>query len=94
MNVNTIKHVLQMEFPNRAVQHQFSDKLHTFSLEDENAAHCLYVAGELVENSDMKNVHHLLNIYSAVDTLLASPEPKWLFLDHTGVHEVDDSFAS
>jgi len=42
----------------------------------------------------MKGVHHLLNIYSAADTLLASTESQWLFLDNTGVHEVDETFAS
>ena len=93
-NITTITHVLQKEFPNRAVQHQFSNDLHTFRLDGETAAHWLYVAGELVEQSDMKGVHHLLNLYSAADTLLASPESKWLFLDNTGVHEVDEGFAS
>jgi hypothetical protein len=93
-NITTIKHVLQKEFPDRAVPHQFSDKLHTFKLDAETAAHWLYVAGELVEQSDIKSVHHLLNIYSAVDTLLASPEPKWLFLNSTGVQVVDESFAN
>ena len=92
-NIRTIKHVLQKEFPNRAVQHQFSDNLHTFMLDGETAAHWIYVAGNLVDRSDMKSVHHMLNIYSAADTLLASPESKWLFLNSTGVHEVDESFA-
>jgi hypothetical protein len=93
-NINTIKHVLQKEFPNRAVQHQFSNKMHIFRLEGETAAHWLYVARELVEESDMKSVYHLLNIYSAADTLMASPESKRLFLDNIGVREVDESFAA
>lgn len=94
MNVNTINHVLQNEFLNRAIQHQFANNLHTFRLDGETAAHWLYVAGEFVELSDMKGVHHLLNLYSAADTLLASPETKWLFLNSSGVHEVDGYFAS
>ena len=80
--------------PTLAVQHQFASDLHTFKLDGETAAHWLYVAEELVEQSDMKSVHHLLNIYSAADTLLASPESKWLFLDKGGVHEVDGSFSN
>jgi len=95
MNVNTIKHVLQMEFPNRAVQHQFSDKLHTFRLGSDSETQWLHVARELVEESGMKSsVYHLLNICSAADALLALPVSKWLFLDNTGVHEVDESFAN
>ena len=86
--------MLQKEFPNRAVQHQFDNDLHTFRLDGETAEHWLYVAGELVEQSDVKGVYHLLNIYSAADTLLASPVSKLLFLDNTGVHEVDEGFAS
>ena len=35
-NIDTIKHVLQKEFPDRAVQHQFSDKLHTFKLDGDS----------------------------------------------------------
>ena len=58
-NITTITHVLQMEFPNRAVEHQFANNLHTFRLDGETAAQWLYVAGELVEQSDMKGVHHL-----------------------------------
>ncbi|MGB5408195.1 MAG: hypothetical protein WBN43_15565 [Thiogranum sp.] len=85
-NINTITHVLQKEFPNRAVQHHFDNDLHTFSLDGETAVQWLQVAKELVEQSDVKGVHHLLNLYSAADTLLASPEPKWLFLNNTGVH--------
>jgi hypothetical protein len=93
-NINTITHVLKKEFPDRAVLHQFSNDLHTFRLDGETAAHWLYVAGELVEWSDMKGVHHLLNLYSAADTLLAAPDSEWLFLNHTGVHEVDGSFGN
>ena len=93
-NITTITHLLQKEFPDRAVQHQFSDNQHTFGLHGETAAHWLYVAGELVEQSDMKSVHHLLNIYSAADALLASPESKWMFLSRTGVHEVGEGFAN
>ena len=93
-NINTIKHVLQKEFPNRSIQHQFANNLHTFRLDGETAAHWIYIAGDLVEESDMKSsVYHLLNICSAADALLASPESKWLFLNNTGVHEVDESFA-
>jgi hypothetical protein len=93
-NISTITHVLQTEFPNRAVQHQFANDLHTFRLDGKTAVHWLHVARELVEQSDLKGVHHLLNLYSAADTLLGSPESKLLFLDRTGVHEVDGSFAN
>jgi hypothetical protein len=94
-NITTITHVLKQEFPNRAIQHQFSNNLHTFRLDGDSEVHWLYVAGELVEESDMKSsVYHLLNICSAADTLLASPVSKLLFLDNTGVHEVDEGFAS
>jgi len=93
-NIKTIAHVLKTEYPNRAIQHQFANDLHTFRLDGETAAHWLCVARELVEQSDMKGVHHLLNIYSAADTLLTAPESKWLFLNNTGCHEVDEGFAS
>ena len=93
-NITTITHVLKKEFPNRAVQHQFSNSLYTFRLHGVTAPHWLYVASELIERSDMKGVHHLLNIYSAADTLLTAPESKWLFLNNTGCHEVDEGFAS
>jgi hypothetical protein len=42
-NVTTIAHVLQKEFPDRAVQHQFANNLHTFRLDGETAAHWRYV---------------------------------------------------
>ena len=93
-NINTITHVLKKEFPNRAIQHQCANNLHTFKLDGETAAHWLYLAEELVEQYDMKGVHHLLNLYSAADTLLASPESRWLFLNSTGVHEVDEGFSN
>jgi hypothetical protein len=93
-NITTIKQVLQKQFSNRAVQHQFANDLHTFRLNGETAEHWLYVAGKLVKQSDMKGVHHLLYLYSAADTLLASPESKWLFLDNTAVQEVDETFAN
>ena len=95
-NITTITHVLQKEFPNRDVQHQFSNSLHTFRLGSDFVTHWLYVARELVEQqSDLKSsVYHLLNICSAADTLLASPESRWLFLDNIGVHEVDEYFTS
>jgi hypothetical protein len=93
-NITTITHVLQKEFPNRAVEHRFAKNLHAFRLDGETAEHWLHVAGELVEHSDMKGVHHLLNLYSAADTLHASHQSKWLFLDDTGVHEVDEGFAN
>ena len=94
-NINTIMHVLQNEFPNQAVQHQFSNNLHTFRLDSDSETQWLHVATELIEQSDLKSsVYHLLNICSAVDTLLASPVPKWLFLDKIGVHEVDVTFAN
>jgi hypothetical protein len=93
-NISTIKHVLQKEFPNRAIQHRIANNLHTFRLVSDSETQWLYIAEELVELSDMKSVHHLLNIYSAADTLLASTESQWLFLDNTGVHEVDEGFAS
>ena len=86
--------MLQKEFPNRAVQHQFTNDLHTFRLDGETAVQWLHVAKELVDQSDVKSVCHLLSLYSAEDTLLASPESKWLFLDNTGVHEVDETFAN
>jgi hypothetical protein len=93
-NINTLKHVLQKEFPNRAVQHQFANDLHTFRLGSDSQTQWLHVARELAEESDMKSsVYHLLNICSAADTLLASTESKWLFLDYTGILEVDESFA-
>ena len=92
-NIDTITHVLITEFPNRAVQHQFANSLHTFRLDGDSETQWLHVAGELVEQSDMKGVHHLLNIYSDSDALLASPVSKWLFLNSTGVHEVDEQFA-
>jgi len=94
-NITTITHVLQKEYPDRAVQHQFSNSLHTFRLGSDSVTHWLYVARELVEQqSDVKGVHHLLNLYSAADALHASPESRWLFLDNIGVHEVDEGFAS
>jgi hypothetical protein len=94
-NITTITLVLQKEFPNRAVQHQFANNLHTFRLDDGTATQWLHVARELLEESDMKSsVYHLLNICSAADTLLTSHQSKCLFLDNSGVHEVDEGFAS
>jgi len=94
-NITTITHVLQNEFPSRAIQHQFANNLHTFRLGSDSETQWLHVARELVEESGMKSsVYHLLNICSAADALLALPVSKWLFLDNTGVHEVDESFAN
>ena len=93
-NINTITHVLQTEFPDQAIQHQCANNLHTFRMDGASETHWLHVARELVEKSDIKGVHHLLNICSAADTLLASPESKRLFLDNTGVHEVDEGFVN
>ncbi|MEA2079894.1 MAG: hypothetical protein U9P00_08570 [Pseudomonadota bacterium] len=58
-NINTITHVLQKEFPSRAIQHQFANDLHTFRLDGDSETQWLYVAGELVEQSDMKGVHEV-----------------------------------
>jgi len=94
-DITTIMHVLQNEFPSRAIQHQFANNLHTFRLGSDSETQWLHVARELVEESGMKSsVYHLLNICSAADALLALPVSKWLFLDNTGVHEVDGSFGN
>jgi len=42
-NIKTITHVLQKEFPDRALQHRFAKNLHTFRLDDETAEHWLYL---------------------------------------------------
>ena len=94
-NITTITHVLQKEFPNRTVEHRFAKNLHAFRLGSDSETQWLHVARELVEESDIKSsVYHLLNICSAADALLALPVSKWLFLDNTGVHEVDEGFAN
>jgi len=36
-NITTITHVLQKEFPNRAVEHRFAKTLHAFRLDGEAA---------------------------------------------------------
>ena len=70
-DITTIMHVLQKEFPSRAIQHQFANNLHTFRLGSDSETQWLHVARELVEESGMKSsVYHLLNICSAADALL------------------------
>ena len=51
-NITTVTHVLQKVFPNRSVQHQLANDLHTFRLGSDSETQWMHVATELVEQSD------------------------------------------
>lgn len=91
--VEAIKNHVLKGMPGRSIRYQYANGFHKFRIEGERPTHWLYFSEVVVDDSDPVVLINLINIYHIVDTLVQADSSKWLFLQTSGIQEVDENFA-